>query len=139
MRLPILLLLSVLAAAGAGAAEPRVVIGAADCGRIVAHRPGADVAYQAGRDAEGGAVAPADLPGSGAVDVPNEVTIDLVIPLAVLLGADRPPLTETAELNAGRIVVDRKTGRLSYNGRPLGDPAANAIAEECARQLRARE
>lgn len=119
--------------------EPLIVIDVDDCRHIVAHRPAPDVAYQPGQDARGRAVAPADLPSSGSIRTPEKVGIDLIIPLSTFLGDDTPPFTEDAEVNAGRVVVDTVTGEISYNGQSLGDPAANAIAAECARQLKARK
>ena len=120
-------------------AEPLIVIDIDDCRHIVAHQAAPDVAYQPGRDARGRAVAPADLPSSGSIRTPEKVGIDLIIPLTTFLGDDTPPFTEDAEVNAGRVVVDTVTGEISYNGRSLGDPAANAIAAECARQLRLQQ
>ncbi len=59
-------------------AEP-IVIGHDDCARLVPHEPAADVAYQAGMDVHGNSVAPADLPGSVEIDLPEAYVFDLTI------------------------------------------------------------
>ena len=46
-------------------ADDRVAVSRADCQRLVAHVPAADVAYKPGVDVHGKAVASADLPGGG--------------------------------------------------------------------------
>jgi hypothetical protein len=62
-----------IAAARSAAAET-VVISKADCQRLVRHVPAADVEYQAGKDAYGRPVAPADLNG-GYADIKPPETI----------------------------------------------------------------
>lgn len=94
------------------------------CRLVEIHRPDADVAYQPGVDANGNAVAPADLPGSGGITLPDEITIDLRVPLAELLGADTPPFLNDAGIDAGHVTVNRKTGALFYNGQRLDAPYA---------------
>lgn len=94
------------------------------CRLVEIHRPDADVAYQPGVDANGNAVAPADLPGSGGITLPNEITIDLRVPLAELLGADTPPFLNDAGIDTGQVTVNRQTGALFYNGQRLDAPYA---------------
>lgn len=80
-----------LAAADAGAQAPqdvagqpvRIVITKVDCSRLVRHVPAADVAYQPGVDARGRAVAPADMPGSGAQAIPNLLPDVLEFPITI--------------------------------------------------------
>ncbi|MGE5476940.1 MAG: hypothetical protein ACM3Q1_09820 [Bacteroidales bacterium] len=61
----------------------RIVITKLDCSRLIRHVPAADVAYQPGMDAKGRAVAPADIPGSGADAIPNLVPDVIEFPLLV--------------------------------------------------------
>lgn len=55
----------------------RIVITKVDCSRLIRHTPSADVAYQPGVDARGRAVAPADVPGSGA-DAMGKIVPDVL-------------------------------------------------------------
>jgi hypothetical protein len=105
------------------------------CETITRHVPDADVSYQEGVDVHGNAVAPADLPESRTLPALEQVTVHLLIPLREFF-ATPPARLDEAEVDAGRIAVDIKSGRLSYNGVPLSDPAQHAIAEECLRRFR---
>ncbi len=140
MRRPaiILLLLATALAASAARAEGVVVVTVEQCRQVVAHQPADDVAYRPGVDVRGRPVAPADLAGPGAIRTPESITIALDLPLDEFLGAGTPPFIGQAEVQVGTVAYDIRTGRLSYNGQPLSDPAAHAIAAECARQLKAR-
>ena len=133
----IFLLVTGLAAAPAQTQDV-VLVSLAQCRQVVAHQPADDVVYQPGVDAAGRPVAPADLAGPGTVQTPNFVTIALDLPLREFLGADTPPFTGKAEVLVGTVDYDIRTARLSYNGQPLSDPAAHAIAAACARQLKSR-
>ncbi len=140
MRRPaiILLLLATALAASAARAEGVVVVTVEQCRQVVAHQPADDVAHRPGVDVRGRPVAPADLAGPGAIRTPESITIALDLPLDEFLGAGTPPFIGQAEVQVGTVAYDIRTGRLSYNGQPLSDPAAHAIAAECARQLKAR-
>lgn len=94
------------------------------CRLVPIHKPAADVAYQPGVDVNGNAVAPADLPSSGAISVPDDIGIDLRIPLVDVLGAATPPFLGDAGINVGQVTVNRQTGALFYNGRRLDAPYA---------------
>lgn len=61
----------------------RIVITKVDCSRLIRHTPSADVAYQPGVDAQGRAVAPADVAGSGAEALPNLVPDVLEFPITI--------------------------------------------------------
>lgn len=65
-------------------AQPiRIVITKLDCSRLIRHVPAADVAYKPGVDAKGRAVAPADIPGSGADAIPNLLPDVLEFPVTI--------------------------------------------------------
>ena len=116
--------------AGAPAARAEIiVIGHDDCARLVPHEPAADVAYQPGVDVHGKAVAPADLPGSVQVDLPEIYVFDLVIrPL------DDEEFEETG-LNLGRVRVP-PDGRASFNGKPLQSESQAELSRRCQERLR---
>lgn len=94
------------------------------CRLVPVHRPDADVTYQPGVDVNGNAVAPADLPGSGGIRLPDEIGIGLRIPLAEILGADTPPFLGDAGIDVGEVTVNRRTGALFHNGQRLDAPYA---------------
>ena len=111
--------------------ETQVVVKASDCRWLVRHRPAADVAYKPGVDVRGRRVAPADLEGGSRIEIPRELTIRLEIPLVLLGEESRLRTLSLAELDAGRVTVDRVSGRVSYNGQPLVDPAREKLAAAC--------
>lgn len=55
------------------------------CQALVKHVPSADVAYRAGVDVHGKAVAPADLPDSPQIKLPEVISIPLTADLTTLL------------------------------------------------------
>ncbi|HTH15406.1 MAG TPA: hypothetical protein VL974_02030 [Magnetospirillum sp.] len=66
------------------ASQPvRIVITKVDCSRLIQHMPSADVAYQPGVDAQGRAVVPADVPGSGADAIGKLVPDVLEFPINI--------------------------------------------------------
>lgn len=73
-----------LPAAALAQQEPvRIVITKTDCSRLIRHVPAADVAYKPGVDAKGRAVAPADMPGSGADALPGVLPDVLEFPITI--------------------------------------------------------
>ena len=134
------LALSAVLATAASARErsaDTLVISASDCRRLMTvHEPAADVAYREGIDVRGKPVVPADLPGTVRIRTPEQIVVDIVIPLDVFLGHHAPPLTEDAGVYAGTVVLEG--GRLFYDGQPLDDPVTAAIAAQCRRVLRPR-
>jgi hypothetical protein len=50
-----------------------------DCNRFVRHHPSADVEYKPGVDVRGKAVAPADLPGSRRIKLPDSYEFDITL------------------------------------------------------------
>ena len=115
----------------------RVILEARDCRQLVTrHRPSLDTAYQEGVDVRGNPVAPADLASSPRLQLPEVIVIDILIPLETFLGEGTPPRIGRSEVRLGEVRVEGE--RLSFNGQPLGDPAAAAIAAACRRILEAK-
>lgn len=111
-----------------------LIISSAECRRLVTrHVPSPDVAYRPGQGVHGRAVAPADLDSAIAIRIPERIDIDILIPLEAFLGDETPPRTAEAEVRVGRVSVVGE--RLSYNGQPLADAAAAAVAAECRKAL----
>lgn len=107
------------------------------CEGLAPHEPAPDVAYQPGVDVEGNPVAPADVAGSDPLLGPDH---EYRIPLEV-------PLEDVTDLDGGGSGVDLignnnvRVGDVSivgedvlFNGQPLGDQSAHALAEACARR-----
>lgn len=119
--------------AGPSAAKAEIiVIGHDDCARLVPHEPSADVAYQPGVDVHGKSVAPADLPGSVQMDLPETFVFDLTIrPL------DGEEFEETG-LNLGRVRVS-PDGSASFNGKPLQSESQAELSRRCQERLRKAE
>jgi hypothetical protein len=103
-------------------AEARtIVVEDGRCRVVERHVPDEDVAYKPGVDVNGRAVVPADLNGGNQVVTPRFVTIPLNIPITEFLPV-RPPFLDAVEVDAGLILVDTKTGFLSYDGQRLDQP-----------------
>jgi len=116
---PAAALLLAFAAARPAAAQPDDTVPLrlteADCRAVVAHEPAPDVAYTPGVDARGRPVAPADLPGSVRIDVPDEIVIPIQVDMARRLGV--PRTRYEADAYVGTVtVVD---GRPYFDGQPL--------------------
>jgi|SRR5208282_2920732 len=106
------------------------------CIDLVEHIPGADVTYQPGIDVNGQPVAPADMPGSPQVQVPDEFSIRITVGLGRRLGIPANPNNFQSEADIG--VVSYKDGKAYFNGQPLEDPDAAALAEACRRIMAGR-
>jgi hypothetical protein len=109
-------------------------ISADDCRRlIVEHVPGPSVAFRPGVDAYGNAVAPADLPGSRRIRLPQVIRIRLQVDLNTYLGiAPQPGVEPDAQL--GQITV--RGTRVYFNGQPLEEPHHSFVVGQCRRKLR---
>jgi hypothetical protein len=106
------------------------------CSNVVAHVPDTDVAYQPGVDIYGRSVAPADLPGSVSVDLPDSFVITLELDLRA---SDFPvpgPKGLDPKLELGLITV--VGNRVFYNGQPLDDPDQLRLAAACREFLKRR-
>lgn len=103
----------------------------ADCRAVVAHEPAPDVAFAPGVDVRGRPVAPADLPGSVRIDLPDEIVIPIQVDLARRLGV--PRTRYEADAYVGTVtVVD---GRPYFDGQPLFDADRAALAAACRAAL----
>ena len=109
-------------------AEEAIVIGEADCRLLTRHVPAADVAYKAGVDVRGNAVASADL-GAPQISLPDEISIDVTALVYDLLKTTPPPGLKDTAINLGKVVF--RDGRLTYNGQPLGDAADATLIAVC--------
>lgn len=134
----VVLALCLILAALATAQEGTVVlVDSAACRQLVPHITGDDVSYRPGVDVHGRAVVPAEVSGSddGAA-LPDNITVELKIPLEEVLGTGTPPRVGGSDVNVGNVTVDATGRKVLLNGKPLPDPAVHAIAEECGRRYR---
>jgi hypothetical protein len=118
--------------AGPALAEPVAVIDTATCRLLERHQPAPDVAYRPGVDVQGNAVAPADLPAERGLNLPQTVAVDIRIPVRKLLGRATPPLTGDADIRVGQVLVG-PDGRVTFNGREIGDGPVIAACRAAAR------
>jgi hypothetical protein len=116
--------------AGGAQAQSTIRITEADCSRLVAHVPAADVAYRPGVDVNGNAVAPADLNGGTQIAVPDVITIPVTIDLVTSLGINTNFL---ARPTVGQVQVT-SGGQVSFNGKPIGGQAQQELAKLCQQQ-----
>ncbi len=106
----------------------------ADCIELVKHEPDDDVAYRPGVDVHGNAVAPADLYGGHAIELPQTVVIPIEVDLFDRSGrpADRRYRGEVA---VGLVEIDLDDGYATFNGRPITAPAQAHLAARCREYL----
>lgn len=123
------------------AAQPvRIVITKLDCSRLIRHTPSADVAYKPGVDARGGAVAPADMPGSGADAIPGLLPDVLEFPITinpVAYGARNQAQREKAAASqgasdtySGKIAAQAQIATLTTQKTALTTQAATLAAQK---------
>ena len=130
-RLLVVLAATLLGAAAAPAraeSEP-VRVDRDACANVVAHVPDADVAYKPGVDVNGKPVAPADLPGSVQLDLPDSFVITLELNLAKSVIPVPGPKGLEPKVQLGLITV--VGDRVYYNGQPLDDPEQVRLAAAC--------
>ena len=104
------------------------------CNALVKHTPAPDVAYQPGVDVNGNPVAPADLPGSPQMQLPQKFDFPLTISLAkaLNLNTNQPPWNQLGpgtEATLGTITVEGD--KVSFNGQPLSDTQQDNLAVLC--------
>jgi len=119
---------------GAQATPSNQKVDPALCRALVNHTPRADVAYQAGVDAQGKPVAPADLPGNPQPQLPAKIQIPVTVGLAQALHADPTsyPYNQFGagtEASLGTITVESNT--VSFNGQPLSGAQQDNLAVLC--------
>lgn len=122
-----------------------LTISTADCRRLVEHVPAAGVEYRGGQDVRGRAVAPADVGGTAAIDLPTVIEIPLTVDVMRRLrgresGAGSDILTGRRGLKGetplGTITV--KGNDLFWNGTQIQSQDQILLAESCRSSLRAR-
>jgi hypothetical protein len=95
----------------------------------VAATPAPDVAYKAGVDVNGNAVAPADLPGSApAIRPPDTIKIPLQINLQNALHLNNSNLYSPDAVVG---TIEYKDGQVTFNGQPVSEDAAAQIKAAC--------
>lgn len=100
------------------------------CANAAAYTPAPDVAYQPGVDANGNAVAPADLPGSSpAIKPPRTIVIPLQLNLQNALHLNNSNLYSPDAIVG---VVKYRDGQVTFNGQPVGQDAEAQIQAACA-------
>jgi len=135
MRSFIAISLGALAGLGAGSAIGETVeVSDEVCAAAIAHVPGDDVAFKPGVDVGGNAVAPADLPSRNAVRVPGTMLIELSVPLGKDAGGPAGKGGAAASMPLGSLAVDIASGRVVYNGEPLGESQIGAVADACRKR-----
>ena len=136
-RLSLIAALTAAAPAWAG----RIVMKFDDCAGLVAHVPDDDVAYDAGIDAYGNPVAPADLNDSGRIDYnTDDISIAIGNPLIATAGVvgDETAFKaaggkiDTFGANSSVGAVTLRDGEVLFNGRRITDNARRALAVACA-------
>jgi len=112
--------------------EIKLEITKATCARVQKHVARNDVTYKAGVDVQGRPVVPADI-GNNSIALPDSITIDLSLPLKDLYPLASPPdrALQNAAVEVGKVDYNLASGKLTFNGQELADPALGAIAEEC--------
>ncbi|MHA1113003.1 MAG: hypothetical protein ACTSRY_00650 [Alphaproteobacteria bacterium] len=126
--------LALAAVTQAQAQAVTVVVSRADCARLVRHVPAPDVAYRPGIDVHGRPVAPADLPGTPRIVLPEEFEIKITVDLRARLGLPADPGKYAGEVKVG--TVRYRDGRAWFNGQPLEDESQARLSAACAKQLR---
>ncbi len=126
-------LAGLLLAAPALAQSPQVTIAESECRNLTIHTPSPDVKYRPGTDAQGRAVAPADLGNRQRFQPPKEFTIDVTRRLA-----SQNSSLSSFKAEASILQLRVKDGRVYYGDQQLGDRDQRAIAQACAEMMKQR-
>ena len=132
----IALCIALMAAAVPGqAADSPLQLRREDCAQVVKHRPTPDTAYQPGVDSRGNPVVPADLDGGSTIVLPAIIPVFITVDLQ-----DRFHIPLNSALYEGEAAVGIATvdldGNVTFNGQPLTDPEADALAAACDAAMR---
>ena len=115
-------------------AATKIQVTEADCRRLfIEHRPSADVAYKPGVDVRGKPVASADLNPTPQIKVPETVAFDIGVDLT-RFGVPATSKLFQPNVKLGEVRMDLASGRVLYNGEPLGNPELEALREACRQQ-----
>lgn len=112
-----------------------ITVTKADCARLVKHVPAPGTTYEPGVDVRGEPVAPADLDGGGAIELPAAVTIPIEVDLFDRLNLP-PDRRYEGDARVGTVRVDLESGRARFNGQPLTSEAQAELARKCQRAAR---
>jgi len=127
----VVMALTALPADAADAAK--LSISRADCRALVKHVPDPSVAYQPGVDVRGKKVKPADLGGGSSWQVPESITIDIMIDIADKFGIGTGGRFK-GEASIAAVTVNTKTGEVLLDGKPVGDAATEAAVAKACRE-----
>jgi hypothetical protein len=112
------------------AADGRVVMSSDICATLGGGPPAVpSAAYQAGIDAQGQSVAPADLPSSTPPIQADNFPIEIKRNLA---GKFNVPAAGAYQANAVLGYVTLRDNRAYFNGQPMGDDQRAALLEACS-------
>lgn len=115
-------------------AATKVQVTASDCRRLfIEHRASADVAYKPGVDVRGKPVVSADLNPTLQIKVPEAVAFDIAVDLTKF-GVPATSKLFQPNVKLGEVRMDVASGRVLYNGEPLGNPELEALREACRQQ-----
>ncbi len=112
--------------------EIKVEVDEDTCQKVQRHLARQDVNYKAGVDVRGRQVVPADVSGSQ-IQLPDTLTIDLSLPIQDLFALDKQPSRDlqNAKVQVGKLEYQISSGKLSFNGQQLAQPALLRIGEKC--------
>ena len=127
------LLMAAPASAQVSVQSPQVTIAESECRNLTIHTPSPDVKYKPGTDAQGRAVAPADLNNRQRFQPPKEFTIDVTRRLA-----SQGSSINSFKAEASILQLRVKDGKVFYGDQQLGDRDQRAIAQACAEQMKQR-
>jgi hypothetical protein len=108
--------------------EPTIRIDPAACQWVTRHHPSDDVEYKPGLDVNGDPVAPADLPGSGGIDLPKDINIAITVNTAKRLGIPANDLYK-GEVQVGMVTV--RGNQVLFNGKPIQPEAEQELLLLC--------
>lgn len=134
LAVPGVLILAVWAGL-APAEEVSVRLTREDCQHLTRYVPDPGVAYQPGVDVNGRAVAPADLGGAPALQIPETIQITIDVDLQDRLGFPANDKTFEADALLG-VVTLGPDGRAWFNGQPLQDETQVELSQRCQEILR---
>lgn len=106
-----------------------VEINPAVCSRLLTHVPAPDVAYQPGVDVHGNPVAPADLPSTAALALPDRYDVEITVDTARRFGFPIRSDRFDGEVDVGVVTIDGD--RVLFNGRPVTGETEKALVALC--------
>jgi hypothetical protein len=122
--------------AGVLPAQADVAVSRRDCDRLVKYQQAPGVEYQAGVDAHGRPVAPADLGGGYNIKPPETIVIPIEILVQDRFHIPSNSVLWNAEAQVGVVTV--KGDQVYYEGQLLGDEETAALEQLCREQMPAQ-